>query len=79
MKMHVKSSKEVFEADIVEQSSNQTDLDKHIADIEAASNSSITNQAQPKEATPSSQPSVDENAGGKDTTKKKEEQEHKRR
>ena len=78
-KVRVKSGKEFFEAEIIEQSSSKTDLDAYLVDIEAASNNSITDQPQPTEElpkashprTPRSQPSVDENARGKDNSKNK--------
>lgn len=78
-KVRVKSGKELFEAEIIEQSSSKTDLDAYLVDIEAASNNSITDQPQPKEQlleashprTPRSQPSVDENVRGKDNSKNK--------
>lgn len=70
-KVQVKIGRQMFEAEIVEQSNSQNDLEKHLANIETVSNSTTSDQQQPNEATPSSQSSVDKNTLEKDDASKK--------
>ena len=64
-KVRVKSDKEFFEAEIIEQSSSKTDLDAYLVDIEAASNNSITDQPQPTEELPKASHQLMKMPGGK--------------